>query len=251
MKKLLLLFVLAIFASVMVACGGDNDEDEGAQEGEETPETEDELPTEDDLDEMEVSDVDEDEVVATVDGEDITGSELLQGEQAVGQQYAMMGMDPQENPEMIRETALDQIINTKVIELAAIEQGLEPSDEEVDEEIDNQISGIQEQQELESAEEVYEEMGMSEEEVRNEIRAMILVNNYLEENIEDASVSDEEVEEAYEDYVAQAEEMEQETEELDEMRESLEQQVMQQKEAEQMEEMLDNLRNERDIEILI
>ncbi|MDV2583050.1 SurA N-terminal domain-containing protein [Alkalibacillus haloalkaliphilus] len=251
MKKLLLLLVLAIFSIVMVACGGDNGEEEGAQEGE-TPDVEDELPTdEEDLEEMEVSDVDEDEVVATVDGEEITGAELLQGEQAVGQQYAQIGMDPQQNPEMIREAALEQVINSKVVELAAIEEGYEPSEEELDEEINNQISGIQEQQGLESEEDVYEEIEMTEEEVRDEISTMLLINNYLEESIEESSASEEEIEEAYEEYAAQMEEMEEEVGELDEVRDQLETQVMQQKESEQMEEMINNLRDQSDIEILI
>ncbi|MET3683906.1 peptidyl-prolyl cis-trans isomerase SurA [Alkalibacillus flavidus] len=278
MKKTLLLFVLAILATVMVACGGDNSEEENAgNEGNE--ETAEEGNSEDGNNEdsssdnennnnedsnnedsnnegsdqsgESVSEVAEDDVVATVNGEDILGAQLLQAEQAVSQQYQMMGMDPSNNAGAIRESAINQVVNTKVIELAAKEDGLEPSDEEVQEEVDTQLSNIQEQQELESKDAVLEQLDMSQEEVNRQIRQSLLVNNYMDENLEEPSVSDEEIQQAYDDYVSRMEEMEQEADDLENMRSDLESQVKQQKQREQQQELIDNLRADAEVNVQI
>ncbi|MDQ0159273.1 SurA N-terminal domain-containing protein [Alkalibacillus salilacus] len=270
MKKTLLLFVLAILASVMVACGGDNNDegdsgnsgDEGTSEeegnSEEGGNSEDGSSEESSNGEGDsessgesVSDVGEDEVVATVGGEDILGSRLLQAEQTLSQQYQMMGQDPSQNAGAIREAAMDQVVNSKVIELAALDAGLEPSEEEVTEEVDSQISTMQEQNELESEDAVYEQLGMSEEEVQDQIRSSMLIQNYLDENMEEPSVSDEDIEQAYEDYKSQMEQANQEAESLENMRSDLESQVKQQKQSEQQQALIDDLKEDTEVNVQI
>ncbi|WP_411954685.1 SurA N-terminal domain-containing protein [Alkalibacillus sp. S2W] len=276
MKKTLLLFVLAILASVMVACGGDNNDegDSGSTENEGTSEeesnnengnsNEENSNSEDGSSEESsngegnsessgesVSDVGEDEVVATVGGEDILGSRLLQAEQTLSSRYQMMGQDPSQNAGAIRDAAMNQVVNSKVIELAALDAGLEPSEEKVTKEVDSQISSMQEQNELESKDAVYEQLGMSKEEVKDQIRSSLLIQNYLDENMEEPSVSDEDIQKAYEDYKSQMEQADQEAESLENMRSKLESQVKQQKKREQQQTLIENLKEDTEVNVKI
>ncbi|NIK11998.1 SurA N-terminal domain-containing protein [Alkalibacillus almallahensis] len=276
MKKTLLLFVLAILASVMVACGGDNNdegdssnsENEGTSEEESNNENgnsnEENSNSEDGSSEESsngegnsessskgVSDVGEDEVVATVGGEDILGSRLLQAEQTLSSRYQMMGQDPSKNAGAIRDAAMNQVVNSKVIELAALEAGLEPSEEEVTKEVDSQISSMKEKNKLESKDAVYEQLGMSKEEVKSQIRSSLLIQNYLDENMEEPNVSDEDIQKAYEDYKSQMKQADQEAESLEKMRSKLKSQVKQQKQREQQQTLIENLKEDTEVNVKI
>ncbi|WP_027964843.1 SurA N-terminal domain-containing protein [Halalkalibacillus halophilus] len=273
MKKMLMVLLLAIFSIMLVACNDDNgdgeaspeeennqeeteqeegaegeDAEEGAKgtEGEEgmAPESEEEV-------DIDTSELDEGEVVATVNGEEIQASDLMQNEEMVAQQYQMYGIDAEENPGLIRQAALDQLVNTTIIQQNATESGLEPSDDELEEEYNSFVEELKQQHEADDIEEVYEEFEVTEEEVREDIRLDLMLTRFIEENTEETEVTDEEIEQAYEEYAAQAEQADQEVDDLEDMRPTLEQQVQEQNQSEQTQALIEDLREESDIEILI
>lgn len=126
MKKLFLISVLLLLSIVAVACGGDDGDNENGEnanesENENTEQTEN-AEGENNEGQQEVEEVKADEfpdVVAKVNGEEITNEQLALNVNAIQQQYQMYGMNIDENKEGIQQTALDQLINTEVIEQSA------------------------------------------------------------------------------------------------------------------------------------
>lgn len=162
-----------------------------------------------------------------------------------------MGMNIDENKEGIQQTALDQLINTEVIEQSAKENGIEASEDEVKSNYDELVTQLKEQYETDDVQEVFEENDVTEEEIKNDIKRNIVINKFMEENIEDADVTEEELQEAYENYESQAKEMEQEVQDFETMKPQLEQQLQSQKAQEQQQKYIDELREKQEIEILI
>jgi peptidyl-prolyl cis-trans isomerase C len=98
----------------------------------------------------------------------------------------------------LRNQALQFLVQRAQFEQKAEEMGIEVTDQEVDERLDQ----IKEQY-FEGDEEKYanqlEEQGLSEEQVRRDIRAQLVQEKLFEQVTEDVEVTDEEIEEYYEE----------------------------------------------------
>ncbi|GEL78613.1 SurA N-terminal domain-containing protein [Tenuibacillus multivorans] len=263
MKKILLASLIVMLTAILAACTDNGEEDEGDnQEQNQEEQGQEEQNNDEQSEDGEntgeesangqeslTADLPEDEVVATVNGEEITNGELLQNETFVKQRYQMFGM--QQSAEQIQQQALDQLINTELVLQSAEEAGIEPTEEEINTEYDNMISQLKEQNQTDDVSQIFEQAGTTEEEVRNDIRTQLTTEKYLDQNTEEVTVSDEEIQEAYDNYTAQLEQADQEPQSLEDMRGQLEQQVKTQKEGEQTQQLLDQLREDNDVEILI
>ncbi|MGM0432094.1 MAG: SurA N-terminal domain-containing protein [Spirochaetota bacterium] len=148
-------------------------------------------------------DLESDEAVALVNGEEIAKSELQDLER---QQASNYGLDPEseESAELmnnLRSSILEQLVNTKLIEMEAEEAGLEATEEQVDQQYNQfaqQYGGEEEMEKL------LEEQGWSPADLRDEIASQLpvqlYVEQYLEENFDpdNVEISDEELRELYE-----------------------------------------------------
>ncbi|MFC5711855.1 SurA N-terminal domain-containing protein [Thalassorhabdus alkalitolerans] len=257
-KKWILATAMTISVTVMAACGDDDtdspevtDEELEQEEQQEAPEGEEmeledeeamELPDEPDMDDFP-------DPVAEVNGEPISSEQFGEIYSFTLQTAAMQGIDPEdeESEQMLIDQTLEQLIGLELLTQAAEEQGYEVTDEEVDE----QLQQEREQAGLDDEEEYIaflEEQGLDEEELRQDISEQLKIDRFIEEETEQEDVSDEEVEEVYEQV---AEMQGDDAPELDEIREDLEDQIRQQNESEQVQGLVNSLREESDVEVHI
>jgi len=191
------------------------------------------------------------DVVATVNGEDITAEDLLENEQFIIDNYEMAGLSVDGNEDEIRETALNQLINTRIIVQNAINDNLAPSDEELDEEFETFIAELKEYHGSDNIDEILEQFNTNEAELKEDLRTDLTIQSYIDTNITVDDVSDEELQEAYDEYAEYLESIEEDVPPLDEVRELLEQQIANDKNVEAQRELIERLREDSEIEIMI
>lgn len=187
------------------------------------------------------------DIVATVNGEEITRSEL----DVVTSQVALQqGIDIAEIDEQTRNQIESQSIES-IVNQTLIRQAADDSEVEVSEsEIDNQIDVIKDQ--LQSEEAFQEALAMenvTEEELREQIREGLFIETYLEQELalSEITATEEEVSQAYEQVATENTEMGS----LDEMYEQIESIVIQQKNSEAINQLTQELRADAEIQVLI
>ncbi|RPF53170.1 SurA N-terminal domain-containing protein [Aquisalibacillus elongatus] len=267
MKKFLTAILIVMLTAFLAACSGDSDEGDNPEEGQEEDGQEENGEEEGQGEEgqgeeaqqeaINVDEIESDEVVATVNDTEILGEEFKSSVDRVTQMYQQQlgGQGIDQMQAQIQQQALDQLINREVIKQEAQSQDLSVSDEEISEEYDNQINGLieQSQGEFEDEEQVLEQVGMNEEELKDSLQTDLLIQKYLDENLEEPEVTDEEIQEQYDNMKAQMEESEsgEEVPSLEEVEDSIVQQIQSQKQGQQQQELIQNLREDYEIETLV
>ncbi len=167
--------------------------------------------------------------------------------------------------EQIQQQTLDQMIQQEVLLQEAESLGLSPSEESVEEELDSIRSQFDSDEEYKMA---LEQNRFSENELKETLVQELSIEAYLEENMPEITITDDELQEYYNQYKAQQEEqikaMEESEEEIpqeqlsmmevpayNEIKEDLKASLTQQKEQEQIIALIDELMEKSDIEILL
>ncbi|MFW5853543.1 MAG: SurA N-terminal domain-containing protein [Patescibacteria group bacterium] len=198
----------------------------------------------DELISPEFDSTDNSEVVAVVNGENITQNELEQGMEQMRSMIEAYSPDQALSEEELKETVLDELISGVLLYQEAKNQGLELDQAEVEAEYEAML----EQQGEEQLTELMAEAGLSTEELKEEISRNLTINayiNYLGEQ-EGIEVTEAEVEEMYE----QLTEGQEEAPALEEVAEEVRSQLLQEKSNLLISEMLEELKNNAEIEIL-
>ncbi|ADH99675.1 SurA N-terminal domain-containing protein [Salisediminibacterium selenitireducens] len=185
----------------------------------------------------------EGDVVATVNGEDIPMANLEMQLQQYEMMFAQQGIDFEDEENMallmqIQEGIVDELIQLELLVQEADSQNIQADEDEVQAEMEQIRSQFDD-----DFEEVLASQGYTEDLLENEIRDSLKLNQLLSpEYIEtlDFEVTDEELEEAYEQQAAQNPEIGP----FEDLRDDLELQVVQSK-------YLEQLYEDADIEILI
>src|SRR5699024_3716381 len=248
-KKLsMILFRFLLAIGLLAACGNDdnNNNNESANNNAEELDI-----TEQDLDNIT-------DVVTTVDDEDVTKDDF---EMVYTQQFQQQAMYAQMSGEEIdedelKDQVLDSLIDQAIFFKEAEERFPEVDQDEVDAFIDDLIAqvGVESRDELFEA---YEEQGMPEEEVLEEVEMQIRVNQLMDEELEVEDIDEDEIKELYDELVemqeAQNEEAEepQEIPEFDEIKDQIEANLKQEKEAEELDKLLAKMREGAEIETFI
>ncbi|GAA1452903.1 SurA N-terminal domain-containing protein [Nesterenkonia lacusekhoensis] len=205
------------------------------------------------------------DVVATVNGEELSSEEFIPLYEQQFQQMAMQAQMSGEEPDeaTIQEQVLDTAIGTELLLQDAEQQGFEASEED----IDAALEDAAEQGGMESADELieaYEEQGNSEEELREDASDQALINQ-VTESLDIEEPSEEELQELYDQQEQQQEMMaeaqggegggegapgaeQQEMPPFDEVRDELEEQAAQQNENEALMSHIEELREDADVE---
>ncbi|WP_157796500.1 SurA N-terminal domain-containing protein [Bacillus sp. FJAT-45037] len=254
MKKRLGLGMATIALAITLVACGDNEEttevetespDDATEETVENPEME--APDGVGIDTEDVPDV-----VATVNGEDIHKEEYVRYLEEQAMMYTQFGIsfDDEEGQAMLNELkdhALQVLINTELIVQAASD--IEVSEEEVNEELDNAI----EQAPFETKEELEEhlsEQGITLDDIREDIRKQLKIEQYIAANTDAPEITEEELQAAYDEQVAFAEEngSEEEIPSFEEQRDQLQAELEQEALAVQQERILEELLEESEVE---
>ncbi len=193
-------------------------------------------------------DGDPDDPVAIINGQTITRAEFNRIRQQVVQSVQQQGMDindPQVQSQ-INAQATETLINTELIRQAAAAAGASATDAEVDAryaEIVEAVGGV------EALQASLAQLGLTEESLRSDVEQELVIEQYLEENLDRDSlaVSDQEVNELYE----MSGGAEAGLPPVEDVRPQIEQQILANKEQELIGELLEQLRAEAEIELLI
>lgn len=247
-KKLLLSIAAVAAAFSLAACGADGDDadtDDAAQSQEQGEQA---------MPEPELDDIPD--VVAVVNGEEISGESFSENYESQYQQLTMQAQMTGEEPdqEELKSQALDMMINSELLVAKAEDEGFSASDDDIDEYLDS----MAEENGLESADalqEEFEAQGLSEDRVREDIQKEVLIEQVID-TIDIPEPSDDELQEIYDMQVEQLEAMNEQVEEdqaqevpsFEELEPELEEQAVAQKENEAVTELLEDLREDADIE---
>lgn len=251
-KKLMTSFALAGVLA-LAACGdasesepeeGDSASQGAQEEGQGANGEQPEMP--------EVDTEDIPDVVAEVNGDELSGEDFTVLYESQFQQLAMQSQMTGEEPDQdeLKEQTLDSMIGNELLLQEARDQGFEASDEDVDALITEQA----ESNGMESADEfieAYEEQGMSAEQLTEDARSQVLINQLLED-LEIEEPSEEELREIYDQAVAAQEESGSEEQaelpSFEDAREDVEEQATSDARNEAAIDLVEELRSEGDIE---
>lgn len=201
--------------------------------------------------EADVSDVPE--VVATVNGTEITKDDFVQTYQSQYQQMAMQqqagGQAP--NEEQLKTQVAEQLVNNELLRQGAEDAGIKATDKDIDTTLDE----IAKQSGLGSGDEVVsalEQQGISAEQVRQDAASQFAITTYIEQEADIAEPSDEELKAQYDAMVEQQSAAGGSAEEVpsfEEMKDQLAQQATMQQQNEAATEIAGKLRESGDVTI--
>lgn len=186
------------------------------------------------------------DVVAQVNGEDISKEEFTTTYEGQLQQAAMSQQGQEVDQDQLKQDVVNMLIDNRLLVQASADV------EATDEDIDATLSDIAAQFGLSSPEEVistFGEQGMSEEEVRDEAASQFRVNSYIASEADVPEPSEEELRELYDAVVGQMGEDAGEVPSFEDAREQLAQQAKQEKENAAVEKILTDLREDGDVTI--
>ena len=138
------------------------------------------------------------DVVAEVNGEEVTKDEFVPVYESQFQQAAMQsqmsGQAPDE--EALRKQTVDNLVDTELLTQEAESRGIEVSDEDVDAE----LTALAKQNQMGSAEELLEAVaknGLTEEQARSQVETQVLVEQLVADEDGDAEPTDKELRALY------------------------------------------------------
>ncbi|KIL46522.1 hypothetical protein KP77_26490 [Jeotgalibacillus alimentarius] len=256
-KKIFLPFAAGALALGLAACSDDEEAANTEAEGTEEPTAEEQQATEEQQQAMEdmqaaleEQQVAEDEVVLTINGEEILGEEYNAALGSAQNNFQRMGQDPttEEAAEQIKTQTIELITNQTLILQKAEEAGLEASEEEIDEE----YATFAEQNGGEEAlNEIMTAQGMEEAELRDRMADSIKFDKYIEQVAPVEEPTDEEIQTYYDEAAAQGEEAGQEVPPLEETRDQIVTILTDQQQQELLMAHLEELKAESEIETMI
>ncbi len=261
-KKMFLSLLIGASVMVTAACGNaDENTNEEETVTEEEVVTDEEVVEEDgetaeqpEMPEMPEPDLEGvPDVVAEVNGEEISKEDF---EAAYVSQFQQMALQAQMSGQevdqaLLKEQIAESLVSQRLLVQETESRNLEASEEEVNE----ALATLAEQNGMASAEEflaAVEEQGVSEEEVREQVAAQVKVDKLIAEETGDTEVSEEELQEFYDQAAAQQAELGgEELPPMEDIQAELEAQLLQQKENEAVQALVDELREGADVTINI
>jgi peptidyl-prolyl cis-trans isomerase SurA len=187
------------------------------------------------------------EVVAEVNGEEITREEFVALYESQFQQVAAQGQAPVDQ-DALKVQTLDSMIGTVLLVQAADDRDIRPTTEEVDATLEDLATAYG----LGSGEEflaLLQDQGMSEEEARAEVESQVKVDTLLAEEADVEEPSEEELQALYDTLVEQSGGAESEAPPFEEVREQLAAQLTQQVEADAVDALVEALRADADVTV--
>ncbi|MFD1032235.1 SurA N-terminal domain-containing protein [Metaplanococcus flavidus] len=252
-KKMLLSLLIGASVMVTAACSDtdENANEEGTPTEEQATEENGETAEQPEMPEPDLEGVPD--LVAEVNGEEIDKEEF---ESAYTAQFQQMAMQAQMSGQEVDQTQLKgQIAESLVSQELLVQETENRNIEASEEEINETLTALAEQNGLTSSEEfltALEEQGLSEEEVMGQVESQVKVDKLIAEEAGNTEVSEEEMQEFYDQMKAQQEEAGGgEMPAYEEVKPELEAQLAQQKESEAVQGLIAELREGADVTVHI
>lgn len=229
MRKFFAFMVTFMIAMVLVACSGDDEDkkkEETAQEANQ---------------EVEISEeekVDQDEVVVEINGTEVKGDKYNAIYPQTKMQMHQFGEDA-DDLDAVKENTLDELIAQELLIQEADKHGVKVSKDRAKEEMETAKSENEEQFNA-----YLEEFQLTEEMFTDQIWLGLLVEKYMDEELQIDEVTNDEIQETYDELKKESEELP----DFDELKEDLKKQLETQKKAEKLEAKLEKLKEDATIE---
>lgn len=225
MRKILL-FAALLSLTFLLACGSSK-----TDEVEEHP----------NFDITDAEKVDPDEVVMHLNGQEVHGDRYNLAYLQIKVQLFQYGQDVSKL-EDIQERAIEALVEQEVLLQDATEKGIEVTDAEIEDEMD-----LIKTESLDSFEAFLETYKFDEDSYKMMLSFAMLYDQYVKDQFPNIDVSEEEIEEAYDQLKSENEDLA----DLEDIKDSLRAGLIQQKENEKVQERLDSLKDQADIEVNI
>ena len=194
--------------------------------------------------------------VATVNGEEILKKDyenLLKTSKVYFQQQGMNIDDlDSKKQEEFNKSVLDQLINTKLLLQTAQKEDIKIEQSELNSEVDKVKSQYGDNKEFQAA---LKEDQLTEDTLKEEIRDQLILTKFIDKEIGEVTVSEDEIKSIYEQYKKQIDSQGQELpdQDFDSVKPQMEQQAIAQKKNEKISELIENLRkaSEKNIKVLL
>lgn len=255
MKKWLSTLSIMTLIFVLGACNNDSESEEDTQNAE-APQEED-AAAENGEEAMEMPEPDLEgipEVVAEVNGEEITQEDFTQTYESQFQQTAMqqqmMGGGEEINQDELKQQVADMLVNQELLAQEAKNRDFTAGEDEVNEMVDQMLeqNGMENRDELFAA---LDEQGLPEDEVMNLLETQIKVDQLIEDESGEIEPTDEELQEMYDQMQEQQGQTdgEEEPPSFEELKPQLEQQFVMQKQGEATQALIEQLKEDADTTI--
>jgi hypothetical protein len=236
MKKLLMLLTTITVAITLAACGNDDTDKEESENSEANT-------SEQAQQELEITDEEklaDDTSVAIVNGEEINGTDYNPIYSQVKSTMYQYGQDVSDL-DSIKNQTVNILIDQALVKQDAEAKGIEVTEEEAQEELNT----IKESGNEEDFTALLEQYNMTEEDFKNQLMDDLLTIKYVAEF--DVEVSDEEIQEYYD----QLKEQNQEIGELEEVEGQIKEILVNEKQSEQLRVKVEELKEGAEIETLV
>lgn len=240
-------FIMAPFLLVLVLAACSDNEEAAPKENADAEKTENTSKETADAQDTELELPAEKDVVVAVNGEEILGNVYNSVARQLEASLATQGKkasDP-ENAQLIKDQAITVIVGNKLILQDAADKGYKADDKLVAERLEELKGQFEDEEKMNAS---LEKAGYTMEDMESQLAEQIIYEEYLAGEVKGAEVTDEQIKEAYEGFVASSEDEAPEYEEMEPMiRQSLEQQNTQQA----VYDRIDELKEDAEIEVKI
>ncbi len=242
MKKYVSLVMLVVVL-LLAACSNSN----AKNDKEESTTTEEASSAEQAQKELEAMKVEEDKVVATVDGEEIKGKDYNSMLVQTQLRYTMSGEDPSDSEvaKSIKKEVMDNLIGQELLLQKAKDEGFSASDKEVETELEQIKGQFDGEKELQDA---LKSQGMTLDQLESQYADIVVVDKYVDEKIGTPEVTDKEMKTFYEDQFSKDAEN---PPSYDEMKDRIKDYLVETKTQKKVQEMKDDLKKKADIKELL
>ena len=251
MKKMMSILMTGFLAAVLAACGGNEESKEADLENKAaTAETDQQKQMEDMQKKLEAQQVDEKKTVATVNDQEILGSQYNSALAASQGQMQQMGLDPtsEEAAEQIKTQTIDSLVGQTLLLQEADKKGYQASKSDIDQRLGEVKKQFKSDEEFEAA---LEESGMDMKSLETQIAEDIQLQQYVEKEVPAGEVTEEEIQQTYDQYAEQGKGTDQELPKLEDVKPQIEQSLQQQKQQEKLVQQVEELKKKAKIDIKI
>lgn len=188
----------------------------------------------------------QEDAAAIVNEEVISVTKVNEKIENTKEMYSQQGIDVAQQGEEFIEMLEEQVLNSLIDETLVVQAAAEypVTDEQVNEQVESIKAGFETEEQFN---EVLEANNLTNETLLVELEKQLKVEQFFIENMNEVTVSEEELQEAFN----QISEMSEEEVDFEEVKPQLEQSVVQQKQQEEQQKLIEKLREDATIEILI
>ncbi|MCM3638680.1 SurA N-terminal domain-containing protein [Sporosarcina luteola] len=255
MKKMMITLITGLLAVVLVACGGNEESTEAPNDDKaKTAETDQQKEQQKQMEEMqkklEEQQVDENKTVAIVNDKEILGSDFNAALASIQGQMQLTGQDPssKEAAEQAKTQTIDSLVGQTLLLQEADKKSYKVSEEDINKQLDEIKKQFKTEKELKA---VLKESGMDMKTLKTKIADDIKIKKYVEKEVPAGKITDEEIQQMYDQYAEQGKSTGQEVPKLEEIKPQIEQSLHQQKQQEKLALQVEELKKNATIDIKI